>query len=280
MALRTQIASRSEADRPRRFLAGGVFPPLALGLIALAWVSLLAWEASPYGRYLHHGDWTTLGLAGAICTALPAGNIVLPALFYVGGWSLMTTAMMLPTALPLIRLFDRMITANRQRQALHTLLIAGYLLAWGGFGLLAHALDAGLHAGLARADWLAAHAWIPGAAVLGLAGGFQFSRLKYRCLDACRSPFAFINRYWRGPYPRCEAFQLGLAHGLYCVGCCWALMLLMFVIGTGSVGWMLLLGLVMAIEKNHPWGRHLAKPLGAALLSGAALIIALHGNGA
>jgi predicted metal-binding membrane protein len=211
---------------------------------------------------------------------LPVGNIVLPALLYVGGWGLMSTAMMLPTALPLIGLFDRIIATDRQRVALYTLLIVGYLLARACFGPLAHALDAGLHAALARSAWLAAHAWIPGAAVLGVAGGFQFSRLKYRCLDACRSPFAFLNADWCGPHPRREAFQLGLVHGLYCVGCCWALMLLMFLIGTGSVGWMLLLGLVMAIEKNHPWGRRLAKPLGATLLAGAALIIVLQSSGA
>lgn len=113
--------------------------------------------------------------------------------------------------------------------------------------------------------------------MLGVAGGFQFSRLKYRCLDICRSPFAFLNSYWRGPHPHREAFQLGLTHGVYCVGCCRALMLLMFLVGTGSVGWMLL-GLVMAIEQNHPWGRHLAKPLGATLLAGAALIIALYSS--
>lgn len=83
---------------------------------------------------------------------------MLPALLYAGGWDLMSAAMMLPTALPLIRLFDRMIATSPQRAALHTLLIVGYLLAWGGFGLRAHALDAGLHAALARSARLAAHA--------------------------------------------------------------------------------------------------------------------------
>jgi len=260
----------------RRLAAGGAFPPLALALIALSWVTLLVWEASPYGRYLNHGDWTALGLAGAICAALPAGGTVLPALLYIAGWGVMSAAMMLPTALPLIRLFDRMIEARANRARLHALLIAGYLLTWGGFGIAAHLLDAGLHALLARSAWLATHAWVPGVAVLAVAGGFQFSRLKYRCLDACRSPFAFIASHWHGPRPYAESFGLGLAHGLYCVGCCWALMLLMFVVGTGSVGWMLALGLIMAVEKNHSWGRHLAMPLGGALLATAALVAALH----
>jgi predicted metal-binding membrane protein len=260
----------------RRLLAGGAFPPLALALVALSWITLLLWDAGPYGRYLDHGDWTSLGLAGAICRALPAGGILLPGLLYVAGWSVMSSAMMLPTALPLIRQFDRMVAARPDRTALHGLLIAGYLLAWGGFGVAAHVLDAGLHLLLAGSAWLARNAWVPAVVVMAGAGAFQFSRLKYRCLDACRTPFSFIASHWHGPSPHREAFGLGLAHGLYCVGCCWALMLLMFVVGTGSVGWMLVLGLIMAMEKNHPWGRHLAKPLGGALLSVAAIIAAAH----
>ncbi len=70
-----------------------------------------------------------------------------------------------------------------------------------------------------------------------------------------------------------QAFAIGIHHGIYCVGCCWALMLLMFIVGTGSVGWMLMLGAVMAIEKNLPKGRLLAKPLGGALIAGAAIVV-------
>src|SRR5215470_6549854 len=99
--------SASTASAMRRLAARGAFPPLALALVALSWITLLLWELSPYGRYLNHGDWTALGIAGAICKALPAGGIVLPVLLYVTGWSVMSAAMMLPTALPLIRLFDR-----------------------------------------------------------------------------------------------------------------------------------------------------------------------------
>ena len=119
-----------------------------------------------------------------------------------------------------------------------------------------------------------AHAdgWAVAAAVLALAGLFQFSRLKYRCLDKCRAPFGFIAERWQGPRPWRSAWRLGLDHGLYCVGCCWALMLLMFVVGTGNVGWMLGLGAIMAVEKNMPWGRHLSRPLGATLVAAAAII--------
>ena len=137
----------------------------------------------------------------------------------------------------------------------------------------------GLYAGPSAARqplavaWPGRHAELPGVMVLLLAGGFQFSRLKYHCLDKCRTPLGFVMSHWHGPRPQREAFLLGLTHGAYCVGCCWALMLVMFVVGTGNLGWMMVLGLVMAVEKNHPWGRRLAAPLGAALLIMAAATI-------
>jgi predicted metal-binding membrane protein len=85
---------------------------------------------------------------------------------------------------------------------------------------------------------------------------------------------SFVIEHWRGRDHRRNAFRLGLRHGVFCVGCCWALMLLMFAVGTGNVGWMLALGAVMAIEKNTRWGRHLSAPLGAALLAAAAAVLA------
>jgi predicted metal-binding membrane protein len=181
--------------------------------------------------------------------------------------------MMLPTTLPLLHRFQRMVSARADHTALMGLLIAGYLVAWAGFGVAAHGLDLGLHAMARQTAWLPSHGWLIGAAVLLTAGAFQFSELKYRCLDRCRTPFGFIVEHWRGVRPRLEAFRLGLDHGLFCVGCCWAIMLLMFVVGTGSVGWMLALGAVMALEKNSPWGRRLSHPLGAALIGWAALIV-------
>ena len=249
------------------------FPPLAVALVILSWISLLVWDASPYGRYLHHGDWTTIGFGSLICMAVPGGSWLVPGILYAGGWLLMSAAMMLPTTAPLIRMFDRMITERRDRATLHALLIGGYLLAWAGFGVAAHLLDGVLHATLGGWVWLAFHPYVPGAVILALAGAFQFSPFKYYCLDKCRTPLGFLTSYWHGPNPWLEAFRLGLAHGLYCVGCCWALMLTMFLVGTGSLGWMLMLGLVMAVEKNHPWGRRLSAPLGGALLAGAGFVL-------
>jgi len=257
--------------RPRVLISSG-FPPLALGLAGLAWIMLLFLDGSPYGRYLHHGDWSTIGLGATICAMVPGGTWLVPLLIYAASWLLMTAAMMLPTTLPLIRIFDRVIDGRSNGSALHGLLIAGYLLAWAGFGAAAYLLDWTLHAGLTGWAWLARHPSIPAAAVLATAGAFQFSRLKYQCLDRCRTPFGFVMSYWHGPRPGREAFVLGLAHGIYCIGCCWALMLLMFAVGMGNFGWMLVVGLVMAVEKNHSWGRRLSAPLGGALLAAAGML--------
>src|SRR5262245_26686968 len=103
------------------------FVPLVGGLIVLAWITLALWEQSPYGRYLDHGRWTEIGFAAALCQYLPAGSIVLPVLLYVGGFLLMTAAMMLPTTLPLINTFSRLVGARHDRGRLIALLILGYL---------------------------------------------------------------------------------------------------------------------------------------------------------
>ena len=252
------------------------FVPLMALLTAAAWLTLWLWTASPYGRYLDHGGWLEAGLAGAVCRALPAGEVVLPAALYAGGWLLMTAAMMLPTALPLLEVFRRMTAARADHARLLALVILGYLGAWSGFGLVAHLADRGIHAVVLQSPWLTFNGWLLGAAVLALAGTFQFSALKYRCLDKCRAPLSFVMQHWRGDDTRVQALRLGAHHGAFCVGCCWALMLLMFAVGTGNVGWMLILAAAMAIEKNMPWGRRISAPLGAALIAWSVLIALNH----
>jgi predicted metal-binding membrane protein len=125
--------------------------------------------------------------------------------------------------------------------------------------------------------WLVMHGWVVGAAVIAGAGAFQFSALKYRCLERCRTPFGFINSRWQGRRPLLESFRLGLDHGLFCVGCCWALMLVTFVVGMGNIGWMLAIAAAMAAEKNLPWGARVRTPLGLALLAWAAAIAVVQG---
>lgn len=248
-----------------------------LGLLVVgAWGALALWSASPYGRYLEHGGWGDDGAFAALCRAIPQGDIVVPALLHALAWVLMIAAMMLPTTFPLLAIFRRITRDRPDAGRLVMLVVAGFFAAWLAFGLFAHAADEALRWAAGRSGWFVANGWIVGAAVLAGAGLFQWSALKYRCLEQCHTPFAFVASRWHGVAPSRGAFRLGLDHGLFCVGCCWALMLLMFVVGTGNLGWMLLLAAVMAAEKNLPWGRRLRAPLGVGLLGWAGAIVVAH----
>ena len=244
-----------------------VFLPLLGGLIAFTWFALWAWSASPYGKFLQHGNWFELGPAAVLCSEVPGGDIIVPALVHTAGWVLMIVAMMLPTTLPLLDQFARMTARRPDGSQLLMLVIAGYLGIWTAFGLVAHGLDRLVLEAVTRLPWLGFHGWVLGAGLIAVAGLFQFSALKHRCLDKCRTPLSFIMEHWTGRAPARQAWLLGIHHGLFCVGCCWALMLLMFVVGTGSLAWMMALGAVMAMEKNLPWGKRLSAPLGALLLA-------------
>ena len=105
-----------------------------------------------------------------------------------------------------------------------------------------------------------------------IAGIYQFTPLKYHCLNKCRSPFSFVASHLTSKNHRWQAFRLGVDHGIFCIGCCWSLMLPMFAIGSGNIGWMLLLGAIMSIDTNMPWGKRSSRPLGAALVAWAATI--------
>jgi predicted metal-binding membrane protein len=234
------------------------------GLIGLAWVTLALWGQSPYGRYLSHHS----------LEQVRGGGLLM--LVFVAGWLVMLLAMMLPTTMPLVAMFHKLIRTRADRQRLITLLVVGYLAVWIIFGMFVYLGDSVLHTAVAQIAWLGEHSWAIAGATLLLAGVYQFTPLKYHCLEKCRSPFSFITQHWRGRDEAGQAFILGIHHGLFCVGCCWTLMLLMFGVGVGNFGWMLVLGAVMGVEKNMPWGRRLSNPIGVVLLvSGAAVLLGL-----
>jgi predicted metal-binding membrane protein len=228
-------------------------------LIAMTWLALWLWSLSPYARFLDHE------LLGELDFTL-SGEYLTLLLIFVAGWTLMLVAMMLPTSLPLITLYRRLTRQRPDRLLLLVLLICGYLGVWMLFGALAHVGDLFVHETVERSAWLESNAWVIGAGTIMLAGIYQFTSLKYRCLEKCRSPLSFITEHWTGRSERSQALRLGMHHGLFCVGCCWSLMLLMFVVGVGNLGWMLALGTVMAVEKNVRWGKRISTPLGVALV--------------
>ena len=236
---------------------------LLIILSVLAWLALWWWGQSPYSRYLDHHN-----------LELVTTNFALAPLF-IASWIVMTIAMMLPTSLPLITLFDTLTRSRSTHIRLVMLIVGGYLVAWTLFGIVIYAGDYVLHQLVGHVHWLEENAWLLGAAALLSAGIYQFTSLKHLCLEKCRSPLSFISEHWHGQHEMREAFALGVHHGLFCVGCCWSLMLLMFAIGAGSLGWMLVLGAVMAAEKNLPWGDKMSKPLGLVLLVGGVAILIL-----
>ncbi len=232
-------------------------------LAAGAWLALWLGEDSA-SAFLSHSQ--HLGHMGK-----PSAFFVL---IFIAGWTVMTVAMMLPTSLPILTAFQTLAGERADRAFLLALVIIGYLLTWALFGTAAYFIYLLVHRLMSISPWLMAHAWAGTPALLMLAGAFQFSSLKYRCLDKCRSPLSFVLQHWRGGRQRWQAFRLGVDHGVFCVGCCWALMLLMFVVGVGSsLAWMFVLAVVMGVEKNVSWGRRMSAPVGVILIaSGAALL--------
>lgn len=229
-------------------------------LSGAAWLALWAWQGSPNAGFLDHGGSTA---------PLP----ISAALFTVG-WLVMIVAMMLPSSVPLVVTFAALTRRRRRPGELTALVILGYLLAWAGFGLAAWIADLGVHAAVAALPWLAEHPQLILGATLLAAGLWQFSPLRERCLEECRSPLGFVLNRWRGESERREAFSMGVAHGAFCVGCCWSIMLVMFGVGLHSLSLMLVLGGLTAVEKNLPWGRRLTKPIGVILVLAAVYAVA------
>lgn len=180
---------------------------------------------------------------------------------FVVGWGVMMTAMMLPSALPMIRLYG----ATQRREAaapasgvpvaIFTLV---YLAVWAVSGLPVYLAHAGLMALPPRAFAYAI------AAVLLAAGLFQLSSLKQACLRACRSPLGFLLGHWRAGLR--GSLALGWAHAIYCLGCCWALMLVLTAAGAMGLAWVLLITALVAAEKLLPAGEWIARVTGGALL--------------
>jgi predicted metal-binding membrane protein len=241
-----------------------VFVTALTGLVALSWASLWALGGSPYGQIAHaHG----------------AGGQGLWVLYLsLAGWTLMIVAMMLPTTFPLVALFHSFVRTRANRVRLTALLVAGYLWIWTLVGVVVYAANHLIRGLLGENAWIEANLWTIGAGMLLLAGLYQFSELKHKCLEKCRSPLSFIMAHWRGGRGEQEAFHLGVRHGIFCIGCCWSLMLLMFVVGIGSLAWMLALAAVMTVEKNRRWGHRLSAPLGVILIAVGIALVATEGG--
>jgi predicted metal-binding membrane protein len=198
-------------------------------------------------------------VAAAAWAALLAMGNEMPMGFglWIGAWTVMMAAMMLPSTSPLVLLYARQSTA-----ASSALLTVGYVAVWAGVGLAAYGIDMRLPDPSNR---------IVGAVLIG-AGLYQLTPLKATCLKGCRNPADFLVTHWRRG--RVGALRLGVEHGAFCVGCCWALMGVLIVAGSMSLAWVVAIALVVAGEKLLPTGQLLGRLGGVGFLV-AGIVVAL-----
>lgn len=234
-------------------------------LLGLLLVSLLAWAAT----------WHWAAMMDRMELMIPAAPSWTAAelLIVFAMWVTMMAAMMLPAASPMIAAFATINRRRRERDLPYvptTVFLAGYLAAWTGFSLLATA-----------AQWLFSEAGLLSsmmepssrlfAALLFIAAGlYQWSPLKGACLTRCRSPLGFVLTEWRDG--ALGALVMGLRHGLFCIGCCAGLMLLLFAVAVMDLRWVAALAALVTVEKLLPWPRFWRSAIGAGFVIAGALI--------
>ena len=191
-------------------------------------------------------------------------------------WAVMMFAMMLPSVTPTVMIFARV---RERREAAGRpfaptgAFVAGYLLTWVGFSLLATIANWWLHTGGSMSSMMGRVAPLTGGLLLIAAGAFQWSPFKNTCLDHCRSPMSFLMQHWREGIS--GAIRMGLHHGAYCLGCCWTLMVLLFVLGVMNLPWVAVLTIVVLAEKTLPRGVLLSRGLGVVLMAWGAWLVAM-----
>jgi predicted metal-binding membrane protein len=238
-------------------------------LLLMAIIAVIAWGVTA---------WTALDMGSAYAQlAMPMdhGWSLANAAAVLAMWSVMMAAMMLPSALPVLHLFGAMARKGGATDSRRLAFFgAGYLMVWLGFSVVATLAQWALQAaGTLEPMALASTSpWIT-AALLLLAGVVQFTKLKQACLTACRSPLGFLMGHWRDG--SIGAGCMGMRHGLLCLGCCWALMLLLFAFGAMNLLWVVLLALMVAIEKLAPHGPLIGRALGVAMIGVAAVQLGL-----
>lgn len=191
-------------------------------------------------------------------------------------WVVMMAAMMLPGAAPMLLLFAT-ITSRRGGEKRGTLasgvFALGYIATWAAFSLAAVALQFALESSALLSPMMrATHAALAGAMLIAV-GVYQWTPLKRACLQHCRSPLDFVLTHWREGTR--GAFVMGLRHGAYCVGCCWALMLLLFVVGVMNLAWIAGLAIFVLVEKLAPAGPWLERCMGIALMAWGLAILTM-----
>jgi len=240
------MARPERYDTARLPALGGFVVVAALGWLHLA---------------ISHGAGHAAHLAGPELTTGPFEQLLGAFLL----WSVMMVAMMLPSELPAAALFGELSRRRRGRVSLDAAFYgAGYVAAWIGYSAVAAIGQVALSRAVLLTPSLRSASIPLSAVILLAAGGFQFTSFKDACLTKCRAPLGFFLAQWRDG--RTGALTLGLKHGGYCVGCCWALMAVMFVVGAMNLLWMAVLTLFVLGEKLAPARWRVRELAGAALV--------------
>lgn len=237
--------------RERNLIIGAL-----LVLAAAAWVLII--------RQAALGD-RAMGLTGGVRAPV-----------FLGVWTGMMVAMMFPTAMPVILTFARVQAgrgARNQTTAPVSIFVAAYLLVWTAFGAAAFGLASAGEALADRSMLLMDNAARIGGGAIVVAGLYQLSPLKRACLSNCRAPFSWIVTSWRDG--GLGALRMGVEHGLYCIGCCWLLLVILFPLGMTNIAVMAMITVLIFAEKSLPAGRRAATFAAAALILYGAVVLAL-----
>lgn len=241
-------------------------------LCGLAWAYLFV-EAA--------GMSDMVDMAGMAGMAMDSGWTFTEWSYLCAMWFVMMIAMMVPSALPTILVVARVDSSRRERREAEgetrghgvlPLFLAGYLTVWGAYSLVAASAQWALHGLLLVSDAMVSASPLLSGTLLVAAGVFQFTGLKERCVSHCRSPLSFLTSHWREGVV--GAFRMGTHHGTYCVGCCWALMALLFVLGVMNLLWVAALAILVLLEKTLPAGKLITRGSGVALLAWGVVVLA------
>ena len=255
----TSPAVASPLRAERRLLLGAL-----LALAVLGW-ALVIWQAitmdGGHEMGMDSGVDLTMGMAAPLFLAM---------------WVAMMVGMMFPASAPMILAFARSQARKRDAGAGHVptwVFVVPYLAVWTVFGAAGYAIAAAVDRTADGSTWAADNLPRLAGALLVVAGIYQLTPLKQLCLARCRSPLSFMLSYWRDG--RRGAFRMGLRHGLYCLGCCWALFIVLLPLGVMNVGAMLVVAALVFAEKALPGGETLAVAAAVALIGYGVLAIAL-----
>lgn len=253
-------------------------------VIVLSWVYLLAGAGMGMGTVEMTRLTHSVGLGGPAPAGMPMPGMNDPTgasvwtgqyaaiVFFM--WWIMMLGMMLPSATPILLLFARMMRKEREKGAPYVstgVFALGYVVMWAAFSVVASAAQWGLQLTGLVSKMMVGTSTVFGAALLIAAGFWQLTPLKQACLKHCRSPVGFLSSHWRSG--RAGALTMGLAHGVYCLGCCWFLMALLFYGGVMSLYWIIGLALYVLLEKLLPAKARISALTGVALIAWGTLLL-------